>query len=60
MEMVYMGRIRSYGICTKGKRHLVVAGEREKCCEGFNKGLQVAWGFAQVRWNVEQGMQKKS
>lgn len=55
-----MGRIRSYGICTKGKRHLVVAGEREKCCEGFNKGLQVAWGFAQVRWNVEQGMQKKS
>lgn len=55
-----MGRIGSHGICTKGKRYLVVAGEREKSYEGFNKGLQVAWGFAQVRWNVEQGMQKRS
>lgn len=55
-----MGRIRSHGIGTKGMRYLVVAGERETCCESFNKGLQVAWGFAQVRWNVEQGMQKRS
>ena len=58
-EMVYMGRIGSHGICTKGKRYLAVAGEREEKLWGLEQGIAGRLGLCSGQMECGAGDAEK-